>query len=226
MVWRYCNSESVVDLDERSIARRRPRIAVERVVMARRDACPFCGLTQGRGARISRGNLVHRKCGFSLRRKTVDTTSESRLGKVHPQLAAKVRAAAVALAAQGTFFTVAQGLRTYAEQDALYAQGRTAPGHIVTNARGGYSNHNFGCAVDCYPFLSGPKGAINWSANSPQFRAMISALEVQELLWGGSWKSIPDAPHFQLTSVPVTPTDADRAAFASGGLKAVWAMYP
>jgi len=40
------------------------------------------------------------------------------------------------------------GLRTYEEQDALYAQGRTAPGPKVTNAPGGHSNHNFGLAFD------------------------------------------------------------------------------
>jgi peptidoglycan LD-endopeptidase CwlK len=155
----------------------------------------------------------------------MDATSEQRLALVHPTLAAKVQAAFAALSAQGTYFCVAQGLRTYAEQDALYAQGRTTPGHIVTNARGGYSNHNFGCAVDCYPYLSGPGGAINWSANSPQFRAMVSALESQGLTWGGSWTSLPDAPHFQLENVPVTPTNADRQAFATGNLQAVWAMY-
>lgn len=39
-------------------------------------------------------------------------------------------------------------LRTFAEQDALYAQGRTKPGSIVTYARGGQSYHNFGIAID------------------------------------------------------------------------------
>ena len=48
-------------------------------------------------------------------------------------------------------FEVTQGLRTYAEQDALYAQGRTVPGEIVTNAAAGYSWHNFGNAVDLVP---------------------------------------------------------------------------
>ena len=33
-------------------------------------------------------------------------------------------------------------LRTFAEQDKLFAQGRTAPGKIVTRARGGQSYHN------------------------------------------------------------------------------------
>nr|WP_295770097.1 M15 family metallopeptidase [Rhodoferax sp.] len=39
-------------------------------------------------------------------------------------------------------------MRSCAEQDALYAQGRTAPGNKVTNAKSGDSNHNFGIAFD------------------------------------------------------------------------------
>lgn len=155
----------------------------------------------------------------------MEPVSEQRLALVAPELARKVQAAAVALAMQGIYFRVAQGLRTYAEQNALYAQGRTTSGHIVTNARGGYSNHNFGCAVDCYPFLSGQSGDLNWNPRSVQFLTMVAALKAQELVWGGEWVSLPDAPHFQLTNVPVTPTNADRAAFASGGLRAVWAQY-
>lgn len=155
-----------------------------------------------------------------------DAISNQRLALLHPKLVVAVNTAANLLAAQGTYFRVAQGLRTYAEQDALYAQGRTIPGHIVTNAKGGYSNHNFGCAVDVYPFLSGATGELNWNAKSPQFASMVTALKAQGLAWGGDWKSIPDYPHFQLENVPVTPTDADRAEFAKGGLEAVWAMYP
>jgi hypothetical protein len=42
-----------------------------------------------------------------------------------------------------------QGVRTFAEQDALYAQGRTRKGLRVTNAKGGQSYHNYGLAADC-----------------------------------------------------------------------------
>ncbi len=154
-----------------------------------------------------------------------DPVSEQRLALVHPDLAARVHAAMEALAPHGTFFRVAQGLRTFAEQDALYNQGRSAPGHIVTNARGGWSNHNFGCAVDCFPFLSGRTGEINFDPHSAQFQAMVAALKAQGLAWGGDWHSLQDPPHFQLAHVPVTPTNDDRAAFAHGGIKAVWAQY-
>ena len=47
-----------------------------------------------------------------------------------------------------TDYIMIGGTRTYAEQDALYAQGRSKPGPIVTNVKGGYSNHNFGIAGD------------------------------------------------------------------------------
>jgi peptidoglycan L-alanyl-D-glutamate endopeptidase CwlK len=43
---------------------------------------------------------------------------------------------------------IASGFRSYAEQDVMYAQGRTVDGHIVTNAEGGQSMHNFGFAAD------------------------------------------------------------------------------
>src|SRR5690348_9770139 len=103
----------------------------------------------------------------------MDAISEQRLAEVHPLLRDKVHAAMSDLAAENIYIRVAQGLRTYAEQDALYAKGRTVKvdehGGLlrpVTNARGGYSNHNFGCAVDCYPFLHGESGDLNWDSNS------------------------------------------------------------
>jgi peptidoglycan L-alanyl-D-glutamate endopeptidase CwlK len=93
-----------------------------------------------------------------------DAISNQRLALVHPDLARRVNAAADELAGQGIYFRVSDGLRTYAEEDELFTHGRTAPGPVVTDAHGGYSNHNFGCAVDCYPFLTGSSGKLNWNA--------------------------------------------------------------
>jgi peptidoglycan L-alanyl-D-glutamate endopeptidase CwlK len=157
----------------------------------------------------------------------MEAISEQRLALVNPALAVKVRTANDALIAQtGNGFRVASGLRNYEQQTALYAQGRTTPGEKVTNAPAGYSNHNFGCAVDCYPFLLADAGAIDITdPNEPQFKAMVEALKAEGLAWGGDWKDICDEPHFQLANVPVTPTEADRAAFAAGGLEAVWVQY-
>ena len=38
--------------------------------------------------------------------------------------------------------------RSIEEQNNKYAQGRTAPGNIVTHAQGGESGHNYNCASD------------------------------------------------------------------------------
>ena len=155
----------------------------------------------------------------------MDKRSEAVLAKVNPALANKVRAAADGLATAGTYLLVVSGLRTAAEQDALYAQGRSKPGHIVTNARAGFSMHNYGLAVDVVPYLTGSSGQLNWGPNTAQFRAMVAALEAQDLVWGGSWKSIPDEDHFQMPGVPVTPNAAMRADYKDGdaaSLAVIW----
>lgn len=81
----------------------------------------------------------------------------------------------------------------YAEQDALYAKGRTAPGPKVTNARAGYSNHNFGIAFDIGVFEG-----TRYLCDSPKYKA-VGALGMDlGLEWGGSWKTIVDQPHYPL----------------------------
>ncbi|HAT80149.1 MAG TPA: peptidase M15 [Flavobacterium sp.] len=82
-------------------------------------------------------------------------------------------------------FTIVSGYRTFAQQASLYAQGRTMPGTIVTNAPAGYSWHNYGRAFDIYP-----KNVANWNA--------LGKLGVSYgLEWGGNWTSFIDKPHFQ-----------------------------
>ena len=85
------------------------------------------------------------------------------------------------------------GTRTYAQQDALYAQGRTKPGPIVTKARGGESNHNFGIAVDVGLFL--PDGRYLGESSYYKEIGQIVAIYPQ-LEWGGNWKFV-DEPHIQ-----------------------------
>ena len=83
--------------------------------------------------------------------------------------------------------------RSITEQDALYAQGRTKPGNRVTNARGGYSFHNFGLAIDVVIMRDGK--AI-WDT----VPASVVAIAKQEgFAWGGDWKSFKDYPHFEMT---------------------------
>jgi len=158
----------------------------------------------------------------------MDGRSELELLTVHPKLADAVRAAADALYKVGTAILVVSGRRTAAEQTELYAQGRTAPGHVVTNAKAGQSMHNYGLAVDVVPFLSGNSGALNWNARTPQFEAMAAALKAQGLVWGGDWKRLKDYDHFQMPDCPVNPSTQMQRDYGDGdksALQGVWAKY-
>jgi peptidoglycan L-alanyl-D-glutamate endopeptidase CwlK len=91
---------------------------------------------------------------------------------------------------------IISGTRSYAEQDALFAKGRTEPGPIVTNARGGQSNHNFGLAWDIGLFgLDG-----SYLPESPFYDEVSRIGLTADLEWGGNWPTFPDRPHYQLAT--------------------------
>lgn len=156
----------------------------------------------------------------------MDSVSEQRLSQVYPALAAKIRQMADTLAGEGIEIRVVQGLRTTAEQDALYAQGRTAPGKIVTNCRGGHSYHNFGLAVDCVPSTQGPDQPYNpdWNNQHPAWQKMVDAGVALGLDSGAQWEHFKDFPHFQLTGpFPEGAPNAEcQSLLASKGMQAVW----
>ena len=104
-----------------------------------------------------------------------------------------MEAAIAVMAPHGITVKIISGTRSYAEQDALYAKGRTTPGPKVTNARGGYSNHNFGIAWDIGLF-QGSK----YLEESKHYATLGPIGERLGLEWGGRWKSITDEPHYQL----------------------------
>ena len=145
----------------------------------------------------------------------MNPASEKRLEKVHPELNKRIRNLITAFAERGTQVEVVQGLRTFAEQDALFAQGRTKPGPVVTNARGGQSNHNYGLAVDLCPFVNGKP---DFSANSTFVAIGAEAVKLG-MEWGGNWKKLIDKPHVQLPGMTIA--DCSRL-FKKGGLDAVW----
>src|SRR5271169_3642766 len=154
----------------------------------------------------------------------MDSISTQRLALVWPTLAEKITWLIGALEDQKILVRVVQGLRTYAEQDVLYAQGRTTVGPRVTNVKGGFSYHNFGLAVDCVPSL--PDTTVyspDWSGGSHAWETMIELGVAAGLTSGANWVSLPDRPHFQLTGqYPVNgPNDVVRE-LAKGGLPALW----
>lgn len=93
---------------------------------------------------------------------------------------------------EGYTAEIISGFRTYDEQDALYEQGRTEPGNIVTNARGGYSNHNFGVAWDVGIF-----DGNRYLDDSPLYNLVGKIAHREALIWGGDWKNIEDKPHVE-----------------------------
>ena len=114
----------------------------------------------------------------------------------HPRLQTLAAELIRKCAEQGLQIKIGETLRTTAEQDALYAQGRTKPGKIVTNAKGSsYSSyHQWGTAFDIY--RADGCGAYY---DKDGFFSKVGAIGVSiGLEWGGSWKSIVDKPHFQL----------------------------
>lgn len=96
-----------------------------------------------------------------------------------------------------------QGIRTVDEQDQIYMLGRTRPGKIVTNAKGGQSPHNYGCATDWTIFLAGQP---QWMGDKDlRWLAYSQAIEKVGARWGGDWSGTHgsnrtdfDKPHNEL----------------------------
>ncbi len=148
------------------------------------------------------------------------TTSEARLAEVNPQLANRIRAMAADLKAQGIDIMVTSGYRSFAEQNALYAQGRTKPGNIVTNARGGQSLHNYGLAIDVVPL--GANGQPDWNVPNSVWQKIGAAGKRQGMEWGGDWTSFVDRPHFQMTAGRSTSSLLNQYNGNGGNLREIW----
>ncbi|HFO9582844.1 TPA: M15 family metallopeptidase [Listeria monocytogenes] len=116
---------------------------------------------------------------------------------MNKSVADKTRNVIKKMAKKGIYLCVAQGYRSSAEQNALYAQGRTKPGAVVTNAKGGQSNHNYGVAVDLCLYTSDGKNVI-WESTTSRWKTVVSAMKAEGFAWGGDWKSFKDYPHFEL----------------------------
>lgn len=138
----------------------------------------------------------------------VDERSEKAIATLHPKVQPLARELVRRCAAKGIEIKVTSGTRTYDEQNELYAQGRSKPGRVVTNARGGYSNHNFGIAFDVTIFRGGKPV---WE--SPLYKTIGETGEILGLTWGGRWTSIQDEPHFELK--PAWAADVSESAMLS-----------
>lgn len=148
------------------------------------------------------------------------------LSLLYPPLVYKVKALLKACADRGHDYYVISGTRTWKEQDALYAQGRTKPGQIVTKAQGGQSNHNYGIAVDgCFDKDQSRAGLqAGWDLDSYK----VWAEEARKLgLDAGFYWKFQDAPHVQLnlTQHNLSIKDLYNAYTRNGaGMVGVWAL--
>lgn len=128
----------------------------------------------------------------------METKSIERLNQLHPKIREKALAAyaeAVKVTPKGVHPFITQTMRSFAESDKLYAQGRTTKGPIVTKAAAGQSYHNYGLALD---FVNQVDGVAKWTIDA-NWMKVVAVFKKHGFVWGGDFKSIPDAPHFEMT---------------------------
>jgi len=133
-----------------------------------------------------------------------DQKTLDRIQLMHPKLRAEVAKIydEICEALNGrAFCRFSYTLRTFREQDELYCIGRTKAGKKVTNAKGGYSYHNYGLALDIVLIVN-QKTAV-WDIKSdfdgdgkPDWMQVVHIFKSHGWDWGGDWK-FTDYPHFQ-----------------------------
>jgi peptidoglycan L-alanyl-D-glutamate endopeptidase CwlK len=110
------------------------------------------------------------------------------LTKLQVDFRVKVEALLPVLAQYQLQMFLTEGFRSSERQDELYAQGRTKPGRVVTQAKGGQSPHNHGLAVD-FAFVKGAK---------QDWKKFGHCVRLVGLEWGGDWNTFKDRPHVQM----------------------------
>jgi peptidoglycan L-alanyl-D-glutamate endopeptidase CwlK len=115
------------------------------------------------------------------------------LSDLRPETAAKAEEFLARCAAAGIDVIVTSTLRDNESQAALYAQGRTAPGPRVTNAKPGESFHNYGVAFDFCPIVN---GKCQWN-DAKLFARCGEIGEACGLEWAGRWKGFRELAHLQ-----------------------------
>ena len=147
----------------------------------------------------------------------------------HPRLQQLAAKWIQACAAQGIIVGIAETLRTVEEQEALYAQGRTKPGQIVTNARGtSYrSQHQWGIAFDFFLMMDvdgdGKTSDDSYNDNTGLFERAAAIAKSLGLAWGGDWSSIVDKPHLYLPDWGSTPTQLIQTYGTPEAFMRTWA---
>lgn len=134
----------------------------------------------------------------------MDKYTQERIALLHPRVREEVKAIITEcdkVLTGRAKIRITQGLRSFKEQDALYAIGRTKPGKKVTNARGGQSIHNYGFAVDICLIIDGKTASWDTTKDwdNDQVADWYECVKIFAKFgwdWGGNWKKNKDLPHF------------------------------
>lgn len=112
-----------------------------------------------------------------------------------PEVQTKAYEFVAACKAQGIDIIITSTYRDNDSQNALYNQGRTTKGNIVTNAKAGESFHNYRCALDFAPIVN---GKIDWNDIKTFAKCGKIAVSIG-MEWAGNWKSFKELAHIQYT---------------------------
>lgn len=113
------------------------------------------------------------------------------LDLIFPPFLEKVLDTVAACNGRGVRYVATHGYRTYGEQMALWAKGRTVAGPKVTNAKGGQSAHNFGLAVDFVRDLDLKKDGVQPGWSEGDFAVLIEEATQRGLHSGKGYKDYP-----------------------------------
>ncbi|WP_281284920.1 M15 family metallopeptidase [Cohnella terricola] len=125
------------------------------------------------------------------------------VSRLHPVVAEK-KDKLVALSKKiGIDVVITDGFRSSDAQDALYRQGRSEGGPIVTQVKGGESYHNYGLAIDFA--IKTRAGKVIWDLKydgngngEADWMEVVAIAKELGFSWGGDWKGFPDNPHLQM----------------------------
>ena len=117
------------------------------------------------------------------------------LKDLDPYVAGLAKQFIAACKKQGIDLLVTSTYRDNESQNALYAQGRTKAGRIVTNAKAGQSFHNYRLAFDVVPIVNG-KPQWNDFRTFQKIGAIGKSIGLE---WAGDWKTFKELAHFQWT---------------------------
>lgn len=129
----------------------------------------------------------------------MDKSTQDRIAKLHPKVRGEMKTIideCNLLLCGRSQVRISQGLRTFAEQDALYKQKPK-----VTNAKGGQSIHNYGFAVDMVLIIDSK--TVSWDIYTDWDKDGVSDWDECVRVfakygwsWGGNWATFKDFPHF------------------------------